>query len=301
MNQSNVLMYGVVFLLVLTLIINTSSSKFSSAAHNMLLNQNKPNFGLVPKQPVTFGNNELPSNSVSSFEPTMQKNDFSPTLETESSQLNNFQPKQFSKDFVPPPIKEEIGLAMVYPQGMGVSMSPADSNSFSPGNKDSLLTDYSIPESYGESSFNDPTGKLSARIIDISSTGTQDSFKPMDSLAKHPYSAAYTLGNKEFVLPNSVYTDYNDTFVPERNTVLQGSPGKDNTMAPCDTLYPPVVKYGDSCITAGDIPYGEYVMVNGQKVVNPRLVSREEFYTGNYDADKALSNEFGLLYPNKVN
>ena len=96
---------------------------------------------------------------------------------SEKTKVQNF------PDLVPPVVPEEIGLAMVYPQGQGVGMSKSDSNSFEPDKPGPLLTEYSIPESYGESSLTDPMGtkgsEQSARILKIQSTGNQLNFKPV--------------------------------------------------------------------------------------------------------------------------
>ena len=101
-------------------------------------------------------------------------------------------------DLVPPVVPEEIGLAMVYPQGQGVGMSKSDSNSFQPGNPGDLLTDYTIPESYGESSLTDPLGNRgsdqAARVLKIGSTGSQLNFKPTLESDNRFYSSAYTDG-----------------------------------------------------------------------------------------------------------
>jgi hypothetical protein len=79
--------------------------------------------------------------------------------------LTNQQPKSFPPiqqpqsdifNLAKPDVPEEIGLAMVYPQGQGVGMSKEDSNSFYPGKPGPLLTTYQNPESYGESSLTDP-------------------------------------------------------------------------------------------------------------------------------------------------
>lgn len=225
------------------------------------------------------------------------KEPFSPTLVTPESELTNDQPRSFDNNFIKPTVKEEIGFSMLYPQGAGVYMSSKDTESFSRAGKDILLTSYSIPESYGESSFNDPTGQKSAKIIDISnsSVGVQNQFKPTEFMSNMSYPEAYSNGNKEFV--NII--DYNDQFVPESNILLQNLPGRTNTSTEvgCDTNYPQVVKYNDSCITSGDIPYGTSIDLNGKKIVNPRLISRWESYTGNYDVERVLDSKDGLLFP----
>jgi len=243
---------------------------------------NKSSFTNILNEEYNFGSSDV-------------KEPFLPTLVTPESELTNDQPRSFDDKFNKPPIKEEIGHYMIYPQGAGVYMSSKDSDSFSRAGKDILLTSYSIPESYGESSFNDPTGEKSARIIDItkSSVGNQSQFKPTESMSDDAYPEAYSNGNREF--PGMI--DYNDSFVPENNIVLQGSPGKMNNSpnVECDSSYPRVVKYNGNCITAGDIPYGTTLDVNGKQVVNPRLVSRWESYTGNYNAEQVIKD--GLLFP----
>ena len=88
--------------------------------------------------------------------------------------------------------------------------------------------------------------------------------------------------------------NYSDSFNPEDNLMIQTSPGQTSTLRNCEKTYPNVVKYGDSCITEGDIPYGQ--VVDGK--VNPRLVSRWESYTGDYSRQAALDPIDGVLYPN---
>jgi len=224
---------------------------------------------------------------------------FSPLLETPPSQLTSEQPKEFVNDFVKPPNKEEVGYSILYPQGMGVSMSNADSNAFVGGDSNILLTDYKNPESYGESSFNDPMGEYSAKILDIGNTGIQDQFKPTDVLSTTNYASAYnnSVPNKEYFTDSPIYTNYTDNFVPEKNIDLHALPGKDFSLAPCDDVYPNVVKYNDSCITVGDIPYGQSVNVNGKEMVNRRLLDTYQAYTGDYNANDILKNENGLLFP----
>jgi hypothetical protein len=201
----------------------------------------------------------------------------------------------------PPTIPEEIGLAMKYPQGSGVGMSKLDSNSFYPTRPGPLLTNYTIPESYGESSLSDPTGQLGSdqgsRIIKIKNTGNQMNYKPIDEAENLLYSSAYS---KNTEVPNGLALingakniNYNDSFVPEKNLKLQTSPGQGTDLNNCETTYPNVEHYDSFCITDGDIPYGK--IVNGK--VNPRLVSRWESYTGIYNRKKALDPIDGLLYP----
>jgi hypothetical protein len=242
------------------------------------------------------------NNSKSSFYDTLTK--------PADALVNNEQPLSFPPLNVTPPntfplmkpdVPEEIGLAMVYPQGSGVGMEKIDSNSFEPGNPGPLLTDYINPESYGESSLADPTGKLGSdqgcRVIKYTSTGNQLDFKPMDDSEKQIFSAAYTSGEVQegkYFINGSGPINYNSSFNPESNLVLQTSPGQGSTLPNCETTYPNVVKYDGLCITEGDIPYGK--VVNGK--VNPRLVSRWQSYTGDYSPEEALNPIDGVLYPN---
>lgn len=230
------------------------------------------------------------------------KSKFSGNLVNPAAALNKVQPRSFpslkSTGLAPPVVPEEIGLSQRYPQGVGVGMTNADSNSFKPGHPGPLLTDYTIPESYGESSLTDPTGRFGAnqgaRILRIVSTGDQLNFKPSDETEKDNFSVAYScrpgLVNEE----PACSIDYSDSFVPEQNLTITTSPGQESNLCNCEQTYPNVVKYGDFCITEGDIPYGQVV---GGKV-NPRLVSRWESYTGDYSRKEALRPVDGLLYPN---
>jgi len=203
-------------------------------------------------------------------------------------------------NLVKPVVPEEIGLAMVYPQGQGVGMNRLDSNSFQPGNPGPLLTDYTIPESYGESSLSDPLGDKgsdqSARILKISSTGTQLNYKGIDESDNDFYSAAYSQGlvDKGVQLLNGNQPiNYQDNYTPSDNFKLESSPGQMSTLENCETTYPNTVKYNNFCITKGDIPYGQ--MVNNQ--VNPRLVDRWQSFTGDYSRQEALNPIDGTLYP----
>ncbi len=200
-----------------------------------------------------------------------------------------------------PVVPEEIGLAMVYPQGKGVGMSKADSNSFGFDNPGPLLTDYTTPESYGESSLADPSGKngveQSSRIIKIKNTGNQMMYKPIDETMGFTYASAYSNGEVQetpTLINGALPINYSDSYNPEQNLKLQSSPGQQSTLPNCETTYPNVVKYNDMCITEGDIPYGQIV----DNKVNPRLVSRWESFTGNYSRKDALAPIDGVLYPN---
>ena len=209
-----------------------------------------------------------------------------------SVKVNNF------PDLVPPVVPEEIGLAMVYPQGQGVGMDKNDSNSFKPGNPGPLLTDYTTPESYGESSLSDPMGDRgsdqAARIIRINSTGNPLNYKPVDEA--NYFSAAYgngTLDRGVQHINGDLPINYHDNFNPTDNLKLESSPGQMSTLDNCEQTYPNTVKYNNFCITKGDIPYGQ--VVNNQ--VNPRLVDRWQSFTGDYSREEALGPLDGTLYP----
>ena len=241
----------------------------------------------------------------------LTKSNFKSTLSTPYQEFNQEdQPMSLGKINAPnqeipllaPDVPEEIGLAMVYPQGDGVGMDPDDSNSFYPGNPGALLTNHTTAESIGESSLSDPTGTTGsmegARILKIKNAGNQTQFKPLDENVDAVFAAAYRPGevqNSESTLINGgIPIDYNDGFDPEDNLKLQASPGHFSNLPNCETTYPNVVKYNGMCITEGDIPYGQVV----DNKVNPRLVSRWESFTGDYSRSLALDPIDGVLYPN---
>ncbi len=227
----------------------------------------------------------------------------------------NRQPQQFQPISVPvptsqPPMKlaepdvpEEVGLTYVYPQGAGASMDRKDTESFAPADRSSQLTEHKLPEAYGSSSYVDPTGTSGvldgARIIKLQGIGNQSDFKPIEDNEKEFAAAAYSNGTRELFIPRNEYLDatspmdYSSNWNPEKQLRLEASPGQQTTSTGCESTYPNVVKYGDLCITEGDIPYGQVV---GGKV-NPRLVSRWESYTGEYSREAALQDIDGTLYP----
>ena len=210
--------------------------------------------------------------------------------------------ENISIPLLPATIKEETGFAMLYPQGSGVGMTSADSNAFTPNIPGSLLTDYKIPESYGESSLSDPYGTSGAdqasRILRIKDLGNQVNFKPTDEALIRNYASAYSNANSEVesgfkTINGTEYVNYSDDYSPSGNLMLQSSPGQISVLSNCETTYPNTEHYKDYCITDGDIPYGQ--IVNGK--VNPRLVSRWQSYTGDYNPEEALQQKDGLLYP----
>jgi hypothetical protein len=200
----------------------------------------------------------------------------------------------------PADIPEEEGFPLY---GSGIGMSDKDSQSFVGSNE--LLTDYKNPESYGESSLNDPFGTEGAiagsRIIKIKNVGSQTNFKPMDESQRSFKAGAYNspeVQSGKALLNENTRMVYTDSYIPSNNLNLETSPGHDTT-GTCESMLPRNVKYGDHCITVGDIPYGE--IVNG--MVNPRLVDRSQFFMGDYDPKQVLAPDNGLLYPTlgKVN
>ena len=148
--------------------------------------------------------------------------------------------------------------------------------------------------------MSDPYGDRGAdqgsRIIKIGSTGNALNFQPVDEAENEFFSAAYTSGEVSDGLKlvnNAQNINYNDGFNPSSNLILQSSPGQMSNLSNCETTYPNVVKYNNFCITEGDIPYGQVV----DNKVNPRLVSRWESFTGDYQRETALTPIDGVLYP----
>jgi len=211
------------------------------------------------------------------------------------------QPQQDIFNLAKPDVPEEIGLGTAYPQGEGVGMSKDDSNSFYPGKPGPLLTTYKNPEAYGESSLTDPSGTKGAdqgcRVLRFTDTGDQLKYQPLDESTKTTFAGAFSDAEVQKGLSfvnGASEINYSDSFKPEANLVIQTSPGQTSTLPNCEKTYPNVVKYGDACITEGDIPYGQVV----DNKVNPRLVSRWESYTGDYSREAALQPIDGVLYPN---
>ena len=243
------------------------------------------------------------------FSGAFKKSGFKTTLITPMDQIEPIPPMEFTPlsqkidgiSLAQPVVPEEIGLAMLYPQGAGASMSKKDSNSFEPTQPGPLLTDYTIPESYGESSLTDPMGDKGAsegsRILKIKSTGNQMMYKPVDESMGDIFAGAYSQDEVQkgsTLINGAQQVNYNNNFVPNDNLRLQTSPGQESTLPNCETTYPNVVKYNNFCITEGDIPYGQVI----DNKVNPRLVSRWESFTGDYSREAALAPIDGVLYPN---
>jgi hypothetical protein len=264
------------------------------------------------KSGFTF-NEDISGGSITEQQPKVfpaftDNNGDVPKVPAGTNQYWNYQYTEYPKEenqsipLLPATIKEETGFAMLYPQGSGVGMTSKDSNAFTPDNPGSLLTDYKIPEAYGESSLSDPYGKNGAdqasRILRIKNLGNQVNFKPTDEAIYKNYATAYSNNNSEvesgFTTINGTnYINYSDDYLPSGNLMLQSSPGQMSVLSNCETTYPHTEKYKEYCITDGDIPYGQ--VVNGK--VNPRLVSRWQSYTGDYNPQEALEQRDGLLYP----
>ena len=239
------------------------------------------------------------------------KSGFSFNNDLQGNPVTNEQPKKFPPltqpigdniPLEPPTVAEEIGFAMKYPQGSGVGMTSLDSNAFTPDKPGTLLTDLKIPEAYGESSLSDSYGAFGAnqgsRILKIKNLGEQVNFKPLDEAVTMNFASAYSNENTETqvglsTLGGTDYINYSDSYNPSQSFLIQSSPGQMSDLANCESTYPNTEKYEEYCITEGDIPYGK--IVNGK--VNPRLVSRWQSYTGDYDRQEALQNIDGLLYP----
>jgi hypothetical protein len=205
----------------------------------------------------------------------LKSSSFTDKLITPINSLTKTQPLSFPPIQAPqteifnlakPDVPEEIGLGTAYPQGSGVGMSKSDSNSFFPGNPGPLLTDHIGPESYGESSLSDPTGMNGAdqgcRVLRFTDTGDQMKYQPLDESTKCVFSSAYGSGEVQkgdSFINGTRPINYSDPFNPENNLVIQTSPGQTSTLPNCEKTYPNVIKYGDLCITEGDIPYGQVV------------------------------------------
>uniref|UniRef100_A0A6C0I8A0 Uncharacterized protein n=1 Tax=viral metagenome TaxID=1070528 RepID=A0A6C0I8A0_9ZZZZ len=195
-----------------------------------------------------------------------------------------------------PVVREETGFANIYPTGSGYSMSKKDSNSFYPTKPGPLLTNYSIPSAYAESNLANRGDSGNGRIIRIKNTGNQTNFKPTDEAEPLVYSAAYQnseVQNGLALINGTIGIPYGDNYKPEDNLKLESSPGQMSPVDNCEITYPNTVKYKNLCITEGDIPYGKVV----DNKVNPRLVSRWESYTGDYNRQAALNPIDGTLYP----
>ena len=202
---------------------------------------------------------------------------------------------------VGPVRRDEIGLGLFHPDGMGAGMNRDDSNSLSPI-PDTLLTNYTTPEAIGESSMLWISPQTpNCRIIKLDNTGNQEEFLPTDMYYTKMYSNAYTSG--ENTLRGEL--NYNTSYDPESSLSLECSPGQYNipfmgtenaVKPPCEDTYPRAVRYNlngkTMCITSGDIPYGE--VLNGR--VNPRLIDRWQNYTNRYNAQEVTRGN-GLLYP----
>ena len=203
---------------------------------------------------------------------TMNKDNFSGEIREFKSFNYKYRPDDHLLAI--PPVKEEIGLAQVYPQGSGVAMSSENSKGLPP---DLKLDDHNYPEAYGQSSLGNRKMQFTdgMKILSVKTTGKQDN-----------YSGLYF---------NDDYLNVSDgpEFQIEQLMQVETIPGKqfNNNDIP-EQSYPATLQYKNNFIIDGDIPYGE--TVNGK--INPRLLSRWEYYTNQYNAKEKLSQS-GLLYP----
>jgi hypothetical protein len=184
-------------------------------------------------------------------------------------------------------IPEEAGFPIY---GKGVSTDPLDSNVFESENVSGKLhVEYPQNESFGESMYSDQYG---SRIIKLKNTGSQLSFKGLDESQRKYVSGAYGKEGIQFgytLMGNGI--DYSSTFDPKNGLKLEASPGSYSLSSECESTYPNTVLSNGACLTAGDIPYDS--IVNGK--VNPRLVSRWESYTGNYNPQEVLQGNTTLF------
>lgn len=185
-------------------------------------------------------------------------------------------------------IAEEAGFPIY---GKGVSTDPMDSNVFdSENNPGKMHVEYPQNESFGESMYSDSFG---SRIIKLKNAGTQSGFKGLDESQNKYISGAYGMGGVQTgytLMGNEV--NYSSEFIPKNGLKMEASPGSYSLSNECESTYPNTVLSNGACLTAGDIPYDS--VINGK--VNPRLVSRWESYTGNYNAEEVLKGN-STLFP----
>jgi hypothetical protein len=185
-------------------------------------------------------------------------------------------------------IPEEAGFPIY---GKGVSTDTMDSNIFVSENVPGKLhVEYPQNESFGESMYSDQFG---SRIIKLKNAGTQSQFKGLDESQNKYVSGAYGMGGVQSgytLMGNGV--NYSSDFIPKNGLKMEASPGSYSLSNECESTYPNTVLSNGACLTAGDIPYDS--VVNGK--VNPRLVSRWESYTGNYNAEEVLKGN-STLFP----
>jgi hypothetical protein len=191
-------------------------------------------------------------------------------------------------------VKADVPEEGAYPiYGSGASMDRNDSNVLlSDTEVGPLHLEFKNNESIGESPYTDKNG---SRIVKIKSTGNQTLFKGIDENEKNHYLATDNLNeisSGNYLLKNEKNIDYSSDYLPTENIKLESSPGYYTNSDICENTYPRNIKNKNTCILEGDIPYGE--IVNGK--VNPRLLSRYEYLTGDYDPYSKI-NKTGNLYP----
>lgn len=186
---------------------------------------------------------------------------------------------------VPEPVlREEVG-SQAYPQGHGVGMNISDSNALPP-KKVLLMSNTELPQAYGESSLADGMGKKGTsdgcRVLELKSMGNQDMFKPFSKGAN----------NHTFVSPKDIISYGSDWRPSKEGLRLACSAGKSAPNTPCQDWLPNNFKVDGVCVTAGDLPY------DNPNLPNPRMVSRPEFFTGDFsNVTPADYNNGGQLFP----
>jgi len=186
---------------------------------------------------------------------------------------------------VPQPVlREEVG-SVAYPQGHGVGMNISDSNALPP-KKVLLKSKTFLPQAYGESSLADANGTKgtvdSCRVLELSSMGNQNNFKP--------YSKG--VNDHSFMNPGEMISYGSDWRPSKQGLKLACQAGKNSPNTPCQEWLPRNFKIDGLCVTAGDLPYDD------PNLPNPRLVSRPEFFTGNFqNLNETTFNNGGSLFP----
>jgi hypothetical protein len=261
----------IVFCLLIYFLINNKGSQFNNVLDG---NINEATPRVLPKLFPDLKDNNSTTNIIGI--PTKIDSLGNPTIEQHIPLLK-------------PDVPEEIGFPLY---GKGVSMDPLDSNVFNaektPGD---LHVNYSQNDSVGESTYSDEFG---SRIIKIKSSGNQNNFIGLDESTKKYQAGAYNKQNIQsgYTLINgSNSINYSSEFIPTQNLKLETSPGHSTVTENCESTYPHTINNNGICLTEGDIPYNS--IVNGK--VNPRLVSRWESYTGNYNPNDIIKQQSSLF------
>jgi len=283
MVESNNLKYiGGLFVLIVIIYFVLNNSTNKSSFNNVL--SGGPIDELIP---INF--KKLQNKSNNKFNKLEEQ-------ETLSNKYEGYVNTPQNISLVEPDLPEEKGFPIY---GKGASMDVRDSNILNKIDDNVLHTGFLKNESIGESTFSD---KYGSRILKINSVGIQDNFKPVDEAEKKFFSASYDNFEKkltqtgfDFLNDKDDFINYDDSFNPSNNIKIEASPGTFTESDKCENTLPRTIK-GDqgACYTEGDIPYDS--IINGK--VNPRLVSRWQSYTGDYDPQDVLNyTKSGVLYP----